>query len=107
MSKYITKTLITLAAVLIILTAIIYFLRLKERNDYINIATPLIEKIEAYIYTNHKLPSDVYEIGEEEKMGIGPYYEKLNDSCYRIFFSIGFDDYFEYSSETKMWKYKP
>ncbi len=40
-------------------------------------------------------------------MGIGSYYEKLNDSCYRIFFSVGFDDYFEYSSETKMWKYWP
>ncbi len=59
MSKYITKTLITLTAVILILAAIIYFLRLKERNDYINIATPLIKKIEAYKSTNHKLPFDV------------------------------------------------
>jgi hypothetical protein len=105
--KLTTKILITTTAVLLILTVIIYFIQIIERQDYINLATPLIQKIEAYKSANGRLPSNVSEIDEEEKMGTGPYYRRQNDSCYKIVFTIGFDESFEYSSKSKKWHFKP
>ena len=43
----------------------------------------------------------------ESDSGIGPFYEKLTDSTYRIIYTIGFDDYYEYRSINKTWQYFP
>lgn len=41
-----------------------------------------------------------------DNMGNGPYYKKINNSEYVVFFCVGFDKYYVYSSRKKEWNYQ-
>lgn len=66
----------------------------------------LIEKIEDYKQKHGIYPDSFSDMGIEESMGEGPYYEK-RDEGYIVYFSIGFDNSFIYDSNTKKWEDKP
>lgn len=35
----------------------------------------------------------------------GPYYEKVNETTYKVYFCVGFDKYKIYDSRIKSWNY--
>lgn len=80
------------------------FFTYKEEQAYLNEGQNIINKIEDFRMKNKRLPSSLIEIGEEEPMGKGPYYEKKDSTSYIIYFNIGFDNTKIYFSETKKWQ---
>lgn len=51
-------------------------------------------------------PDSINDININDNMGNGPYYKKINNSEYVVFFCIGFDKYYVYSSRKKEWNYQ-
>ena len=56
-------------------------------------------KINAVFFHN-----SVSEVKTDIEMGEGPYYEKINDTTFIVFFNIGFDDKIIFNSNSKRWK---
>ena len=81
---------------------IILFLQNNEKIKYQKSATPLINKIEAFRKSENRLPNNVTELGLEEAMDRGPYYEKKDSAYYVIYFSVGFDETLTYHSDEKV-----
>ena len=72
---------------------------------YQKIGNEFVYKIEQYKKQNKRLPDKLSDIGVEEGMGEGPYYERKDSFEYILFFNIGFDnDAKTYYSKTKKWK---
>ena len=58
----------------------------KEDRQYENKGQELINEIELYRGSHNKLPETVKDINEVETMGNGPYYEKVNETTYKVYF---------------------
>ena len=82
----------------------IVLIRHKEDRDYEKRGKDLIDKIEAFRQKQNRLPNIVAELGLEEPMNDGPYYEKRDSVNYIVFFNIGFDNAKIYYSEFNLWK---
>ncbi len=97
-------TIIIFISILIIVPVFIYELQRQENNDYYRRGSFLINKIETFKQIEKRLPDNIDELGLEEPMGEGPYYEKKDSINYIVFFNIGFDDVKIYYSNKKEWK---
>lgn len=96
------KILIILVVILAILAGIRY-MQYRENIIYENEGQILIDKIERYRSIHKRLPNNMESLGEKETMSIGPYYEKVDNYTYKIYFCIGFDDYKVYNSKDNKW----
>ena len=88
-----------------IITSIIW---LKWRMDELQMqqnAEMMIRTIDSIKNETGFYPDNLIYL--ESDSGIGPFYEKLTDSTYRIIYTIGFDDYYEYRSINNSWQYFP
>ena len=83
------------------------YLRFAEKVSYERKGMELVEKVESYYYKYEILPKTAKELDFIAEVGEGPYYEKISDLKYSVYFSIGFDDAYVYYSDTKKWKYFP
>ena len=96
----------TLSLILIILFTYTSF-KYLERKKYEDLGNELINKIELYGTTNSKLPESVKDLNLDIEMGEGPYYKKLDNNTYEVYFNIGFDNSsIIYKSNSKNWKFK-
>lgn len=93
--------------VLVILVFILFGLSYQENKNYEKRGKILIDKIETYRKIENKLPNDVQDLGINEPMNDGPYYEKKDSINYIVYFNIGFDNMKVYYSNTKRWKDEP
>lgn len=90
------------------LLVIIYYVGVGiEESRYRKNASSLIEAIEQFRSAEGRLPDCVAEMGIEETDGWGPYYEKKDSCFYEVYYCIGFDDYYVFSSKDSLWKWKP
>lgn len=64
----------------------------------------MIKEIYEFKAINYRLPNTISELKAKIEMGQGPYYEKLNDTTFIVFFNIGFDDKIIFNSNEKKWK---
>jgi len=78
-------------------------MRYRENVQYEAEGNRLINKIETYQSIHHRLPDNLADLNEEGLMSIGPYYEKISEERYQVYFCIGFDTYKTYDSETEEW----
>jgi hypothetical protein len=88
-----------------IITAIIW---LKWRFDELQMqqnAETMIRTIDSIKNETGFYPDNLIYL--ESDSGIGPFYEKLTDSTYRIIYTIGFDEYYQYDSFCQSWFYFP
>jgi len=95
----------------IILCVILYtFGMIHEDYNYKEKARRLIIEIENYKKTHKILPNSIEDIKDtslKKEMTIGPYYDKINDSLYEVYYNIGFDgDRFLYNSAKKKWEWE-
>lgn len=67
----------------------------------------LIDLVEKYQVETGQLPNDWRDINFGDESGTGPFYEKTSDNTYRVYFCIGFDEYYIYLSRTKKWRLFP
>jgi len=104
MKKKISIALIALIALCIVVFGIYYTLEKQQENGYEKKGTVLIQKIETFRTIEKRLPQNLMELGVEEPMNEGPYYEKLDSVNYKVYFNIGFDNSKVYYSELKEWK---
>ena len=108
MKTSIIKIVVIIISVLIALFLVYQVLLIQENKDYQKRAALLIEKIETFKRLEKRLPNDVKELGLEEPMNDGPYYEKKDNVIYVVFFNVGFDhDTYIYYSDKKKWKWEP
>lgn len=105
--KKIIKIGVIIVSVLIALFFVYQVLLIQNNKDYQKRAELLINKIETFRRLEKRLPNDVKELGLEEPMDNGPYYEKKDSVTFVVFFNIGFDDTYIYYSDTKKWKWEP
>jgi len=100
----------TLAFVLIALVLFFCLRYIQERN-YVKKGKIVIEAVESYKDQYGVLPNTIDDLTIDStfklEMGIGPYYEKIGESEYIVYYSIGFDDYFVYHSTMEEWKWEP
>jgi hypothetical protein len=104
MKKILIKTCTLIIVIITILIAIFCVLQKKENNDYLKRGVSLIDKIETFRQIEKRLPDNFNELGLEEPMNEGPYYEKKDSINYIVFFNIGFDNVKIYYSDKKEWK---
>lgn len=74
-----------------------------EDKSYKDRGNGLVEQVELFKKKNNRLPSSIADMGLEETMNDGPFYEKKSDTTYVVYFSVGFDDSFLYESTLKQW----
>lgn len=98
------KIIIWVVVVVIIMALSVFYLRYQEDKKYERQGAELVNKIEAFKKEHHRLPNSFSELGLEEPMGTGPYYEKMDSLNYIVYFNIGFDDTKVYYSKSKEWK---
>ena len=67
----------------------------------------LITKIEGFLEKEGRLPDYINEIESNLQMSEGPYYDKKSDSTYVVYFNIGMDNSYVYSSLTDSWSHEP
>lgn len=103
MKKYF-KILIFVTFFSILLFGFVAWLRIQEEYKYKQKGFLLIKKVEGYKNKKNRLPIDLEELGEEEPMNQGAYYEKIDSINYKIYFNIGFDNSFVYYSKSKQWR---
>ena len=101
------KIVIGISVILLIVVAVVFYLRSTENQSYKERGNQLIEKVETYKEQHGKLPETVADLDVEPEMGEGPYYEKIDDSKYTVYFNIGFDNTLTYYSDTGEWKENP
>jgi len=104
MKKTIIKKGLLIVSILAIFFAVWYSLQKQEGSDYQREGRSLIDKIETFRQTEHRLPNSVKELGLEEPMNNGPYYEKKDSINYIVFFAVGFDETYIYYSDKNEWK---
>lgn len=94
-------------ASLIAVALVIIFFKSSEESNYLVQGEKLITLIEGFKDKQNRLPDSVAELGLEEQMGEGPYYKKIDNLYYIVYFNIGFDNFKTYSSATNEWKDGP
>lgn len=90
----------------LIIICLIRYKQYKECLELKDTGSKLIQKIELYCESYHKLPNSLSDINEIESMGIGPHYNKIDKNNFEVYFCLGFDEYFIYSSKSKEWHYE-
>ena len=81
-----------------IITAIIW---LKWRFDELQMqqnAETMIRTIDSIKNETGFYPDNLIYL--ESDSGVGPFYEKKNDSTYTVYFCLGFDEYYIYDSDS-------
>ncbi|RPD96681.1 hypothetical protein EGM88_09995 [Aureibaculum marinum] len=101
------KIVISISGSLILIIAAYFFLRKSQLNDYKERGDIIVQKVKNYKFRNGNLPNSVIDINSDLEMGEGPYYEKLNDTVFIVYFNIGFDDMLLYNSSKNEWESKP
>ena len=82
----------------------LYMVTITRTNMQLqNTGQKLIDKIEYYQQTYGVLPEEILVLEWGYGSGIGPFYEKKNDSTYTVYFCLGFDEYYIYNSAQKEW----
>jgi hypothetical protein len=104
MKRKLIKIGLIIVVISIIICVLLYWLNNAENNYYQKRGKLLIDKIETFRQIEKRLPDNVIELGLEEPMSAGPYYEKKDSVNYIIFFTIGFDNAKIYYSDKKEWK---
>lgn len=104
MRKSVIRIALLLVSVSIAFIVIVLFVKYNEKNNYQKRGAFLIDKIENFRQIEKRLPNSVEELGLEEPMNSGPYYERKDCENYVIFFTIGFDETLIYYSDRKEWK---
>lgn len=99
------KKILYFAIFVVFIIVLIKYMQYKEDRQYENKGQELINEIELYRGSHNKLPETVKDINEVETMGNGPYYEKVNEMTYKVYFCVGFDKYKIYDSRIKSWNY--
>jgi hypothetical protein len=102
-----TKIIFGVISSIVLGVSIVFFLKYKEKEKYESKGNELINRIELYRRQHSRLPNSILDLGIEEQMGEGPYYEKKDSLNYILFFNIGFDNAKIYSSSEKRWKDEP
>lgn len=102
------KAIIITVISVVVLVSIWAILASLEYNSYVDKGQAMIDRVESYIESVGQIPDsrklfDPYNA----EMGQGPYFEKINNEEYIIYFNLGFDDRLIYNSNTKEWKEKP
>lgn len=98
------KTIIYILITIIIISSFFFILRNYHLYSYQQKGNELIKEIYEYKKDNHKLPNSISDFKFYTEMGEGPYYEKLNDTTFIVYFNIGFDDQIIFNSNIKGWK---
>lgn len=103
------KTYITATIILLIIFsfAFLYWMIYYQEKTYEKKGNLLVKQIETYKEIENKLPNNLNDLGLEEPMNEGPYYEKIDSINYKVYFNIGFDDSKVYYSKLKEWKNEP
>ena len=99
--KILTYTL--LAAIL--LGVIFGICALITRIRYNENGRILIDIVEQYRSMNGHLPYNMHDIEWVEDEGMGPFYERKNDSVFIIYYCLDFDEYYMYISTQQKWCY--
>lgn len=99
------KIIISILIAIFILSATYFLLVYYEVKEDEDKGMYLIKKIETFRQHERRLPNNLTELGVEEPMNSGPYYEKVDSLHYTIYFVLGFDGYRQYNSKSKEWKY--
>ena len=106
--KAIKFILILLFSAGIIYLGLRYYAIEKDKDTLEAKGQVLIKKVEKFQNENKMLP-DTDDFGKEYiVVGVytGPFYKKVNDRSYIIYFTFGFDhDTYMYDSKTKKWKF--
>ena len=95
--------------IIVILSLLILFilvLKQIELRDYKGKGDVMLEKISNYKKLNGELPNNSTDFFYSNEMGEGPYYEKINDSRFVVFFNIGFDNKLKFNSISEKWYYE-
>lgn len=100
MKKIVIYTFIICFALFLLLV----FLKKREKDNYIKKGDKIISMVLNHQKVYKELPNNLSDIFHSEEMGEGPYYEKLNDSTFIVYFNIGFDDKFTYNSKYNKWE---
>jgi len=98
------KVVYFLIIIIIIIVSVFTFLKRQELSNYKEKGNKLVEMIYEFKKINFRLPNSVSEVKTDIEMGEGPYYEKINDTTFIVFFNIGFDDKIIFNSNSKRWK---
>ena len=101
------KIILTLVLFILIITVVYLYLSYLENQKYEKQGAKLIAKIEVYRKQNNRLPKSINDVGLVESMNEGPFYERIDNFNYIIFFNIGFDNKKTYYSQIKEWKDEP
>jgi uncharacterized protein YxeA len=89
----------------IIIFSSILFFRNKEYHNFVKKGNKMISKVYLYKKKHNKLPDSTSNFTVNSEMGQGPYYEKLNDTIFIVYYNIGLDhDQLIFNSSTKEWK---
>lgn len=76
----------------------------NEYNNFEKKGNKMVEKVYQYKKKYNKLPTIISDFTSEIEMGQGPYYKKLSDTIFIVYFNIGFDDKLIFNSAEKVWK---
>ncbi|SHG47270.1 hypothetical protein SAMN05444396_1196 [Flavobacterium segetis] len=98
------KIIISILIILAIIIGVYYFLRHEENNSYEEKGNKMVIQIYEFEKIHNKLPNSISDFKADTEMGEGPYYEKLNDSTFIVFFNIGFDDKIIFNSNNNKWE---
>lgn len=98
------KIIVYIIIITVFIIGLFLFLRNQELYSYKEKGNELIREIYNFKKVNHRLPNSISDIKADTEMGEGPYYEKLNDTTFIVYFNIGFDDKITFNSNKNEWK---
>lgn len=90
-----------------IVLALLCWQQFSESSSMESKGNRWVESVEKFRSSQGSLPLISSEMGLQEEMGNGPFYERIDLETYRVYFTIGFDDLYEYHSGIEEWKDKP
>jgi hypothetical protein len=96
------KKILIIISLLIVSIFIILYAILDDSDE--KKGALLIDKIETFRQIEKRLPDNITELGLEEPMNRGPYYEKKDSVNYIIWFGTTLGEGIYYYSDTKQWE---
>ncbi|MBE7696476.1 hypothetical protein [Tenacibaculum finnmarkense] len=99
------KRYIYIIIICVFIFSCILFLRNKESYSYVEKGNEMINKVYLYKKEHKKFPDSTSNFIINTEMGQGPYYKKLNDTVFIVYYNLGLDhDQLIFNSFTKEWK---
>ncbi|HBK70122.1 MAG TPA: hypothetical protein DDZ39_00435 [Flavobacteriaceae bacterium] len=98
------KTLTYILIITILISGVYFVLIQLQLRGYKEKGNVLIEKVYNFNKENGSLPNSHDDLECDLEMGEGPYYKKLNDTVFIVYFNIGFDDSIIFNSREKKWE---